>query len=83
MIPLLNTFLKERGLKLSAEKTKITHIDEGFDFLGFNIRKYKGKLLIKPVKKSIVRFLREVKEIFDSDKALRQSDLITLLNVKV
>jgi len=46
-------FLKTRGLELSLEKTKITHIDEGFNFLGFNIRKYKGKLLIKPSKESI------------------------------
>lgn len=83
VIPLLNGFLKERGLKLSEEKTKITHIDDGFNFLGFNIRKYKGKLLIKPAKESITRFLREVKVIFDSNKALRQSDLITLLNVKI
>ena len=41
-------FLTERGLSLSTEKTHITHIDDGFDFLGFNVRKYSGKLLIKP-----------------------------------
>ena len=38
--PLVVDFLKERGLTLSEEKTKITHIDDGFDFLGYNIRKY-------------------------------------------
>jgi RNA-directed DNA polymerase len=48
--PVIEKFLKERGLTLSEEKTRITHIDEGFDFLGFNIRKYKGKLLTKPSK---------------------------------
>jgi len=42
--PLIEEFLKERGLVLSQEKTKITHIDEGFNFLGFNIRKYEGKV---------------------------------------
>jgi RNA-directed DNA polymerase len=47
--PLVINFIKERGLELSEEKTLITHIDNGFDFLGFNIRKYNGKLLIKPV----------------------------------
>ena len=36
--------MKERGLTLSAEKTHITHIDDGFDFLGQNVRKYNGKL---------------------------------------
>ena len=46
--PLVMEFLRERGLELSPEKTKIVHIDEGFDFLGFNLRKYKGKILIKP-----------------------------------
>ena len=52
VLPIVNNFLKERGLELSQEKTKITFIDEGFDFLGFNLRKYKGKLLIKPGKKA-------------------------------
>ena len=46
--PAVSEFLQARGLTLSEEKTKITHIDEGFDFLGFNVRKYKGTLLIKP-----------------------------------
>ena len=51
--PAVSEFLQVRGLTLSEEKTKITHIDEGFDFLGFNIRKYKGTLLIKPSKKNV------------------------------
>lgn len=46
--PEVERFLAERGLTLSEEKTKISHIDEGFNFLGFNARKYGGKLLIKP-----------------------------------
>lgn len=50
--PLVVDFLQERGLTLSEEKTKITHIDDGFDFLGYNIRKYKGVLLIKPSKRA-------------------------------
>ncbi|WP_085984860.1 hypothetical protein [Methanosarcina acetivorans] len=44
---LLKTFLKERGLELSDDKTLITNITEGFDFLGWNFRKYRDKLLIK------------------------------------
>ncbi len=43
---IIQEFLAERGLELSMEKTVITHIDEGFDFLGYNFRKYTGKLLI-------------------------------------
>ncbi len=40
--PIITEFLKERGLTLSEEKTRATHIDDGFDFLGFNFKKYKG-----------------------------------------
>lgn len=47
VLPVIINFLKERGLELSLEKTKITNIQEGFDFLGFNLRKYKEKLLRK------------------------------------
>jgi RNA-directed DNA polymerase len=42
VLPLIEDFFKERGLTLSKEKTKITHIEDGFDFLGQNVRKYKG-----------------------------------------
>lgn len=49
--PAIEVFLQERGLSLSEEKTRITHIEQGFDFLGQNVRKYKNKLLIKPSKK--------------------------------
>lgn len=56
--PMIEAFLNERGLRLSPEKTKITHIDEGFDFLGQNIRRYNGLLLVKPSKKNTLAFLR-------------------------
>jgi RNA-directed DNA polymerase len=46
--PLVEQFLTQRGLTLSADKTCITHIDQGFDFLGQNLRKYDGKPLVKP-----------------------------------
>ena len=50
--PLVEQFLKDRGLTLSADKTRITHINKGFDFLGQNLRKYDGKPLVKPSKKN-------------------------------
>lgn len=59
--PIVEQFMMERGLELSAEKTVITHIEDGFDFLGQTIRKFGGKLLIKPSKKSIKSFLRTVR----------------------
>ena len=67
ILPLIHTFLQSRGLTLSSEKTVITHIDKGFDFLGKNIRKYKGKLLIKPSKKSIKALLDKVRHIINTE----------------
>lgn len=78
--PIIEDFLKERGLELSQEKTRITHIDEGFDFLGKNIRKYKGKLLIKPSKENFKAITKKIREIIASHKTVEQSCLIRLLN---
>ena len=51
-------WLAPRGLALNEDKTKIVHLGEGFDFLGFNVRRYRRKLLIKP-SKAAIRRLRE------------------------
>ena len=80
VLPTVTAFLKERGLELSMEKTKITHINEGFDFLGFNIRKYKSKLLIKPGEKGIKAFLEKIEKIVDNAKRKKTEDLIMKLN---
>ena len=78
---ILTAFLKERGLALSEEKTLITHISEGFDFLGFNVRKHNGTLLIKPSKKSQKRFTDKLHEVvLTKSKALSQQELIEKLN---
>jgi RNA-directed DNA polymerase len=81
--PIIVNFLKERGLTLSEEKTSITHIDEGFDFLGFNIRKYQGKLLIKPTKEGIKSFLSKIRQVIKTNKTAKASDLIGQLNLKI
>jgi RNA-directed DNA polymerase len=78
--PWVESFLVERGLTLSAEKTRIVHVDDGFDFLGWNFRKYAGKLLIKPSKKNAQAFYRKAKEVISSHKTVRQDKLILLLN---
>ena len=77
---MIRRFLKERGLELSEKKTLITHIDDGFDFLGWNFRKYKGKLLIKPSKKSIDKVTQTISDIIKNAKAWTQGDLIDTLN---
>lgn len=78
--PWIEVFLAQRGLRLSPEKTKVVHIDEGFDFLGWNFRKYKGKLLIKPSKKNAQAFYRKVREIFKTHISVKQEGLIAKLN---
>jgi len=76
----LEAFLAERGLTLSPEKTKIVHIEDGFDFLGFNVRTYDGKLLIKPSKDAQLRVRRKVRDIIRENKTVAQRHLIGLLN---
>ncbi len=79
-IPLIEEFLRPRGLELSQEKTRITHIEEGYDFLGQNIRKYKGKLLIKPSKKSVKTFLGKIREVVKKNQQAKTGNLIATLN---
>ena len=86
------TFLHEKtGLELSDKKTSITHISDGFDFLGFNIRKYTekspkskyhriGKLLIKPQKEKVLKVERKIQETLDNNKTAKQSSIINMLN---
>lgn len=78
--PWVEQFLAVRGLRLSPEKTQIVHIDQGFNFLGWSFRKYKGKLLIKPSKNNAQALYRKVKEAISNNKTTRQENLIRLLN---
>jgi RNA-directed DNA polymerase len=78
--PLVEQFMRERGLELSQEKTTITPIEDGFDFLGQNVRKYHGKLLIKPAKKAVKAFLQRVRKIVKDNKQTTAGDLIGKLN---
>ena len=77
---IIRNFLAIRGLELSPEKTVITHINDGFDFLGWNFRKYKGKLLIKPSQKSIKSITQKLKTIVSKAKSWTQDKLIKTLN---
>jgi RNA-directed DNA polymerase len=78
--PWVVAFLQERGLQLAPEKTRIVTIDEGFDFLGWNFRKYSETLLIKPSKKNAEASYCKVKEAISSHKTVTQEKLIRLLN---
>lgn len=94
-----NHLAETTGLTLSKEKTKITHIKQGFNFLGFNFRKYKPKgksqspikkskksdyaLLIRPEKEKVKNLLRNVKEVLDKNKSATQNAVIQILNPKL
>jgi RNA-directed DNA polymerase len=78
--PAVIQFLAERGLKLSEEKTVITHITEGFNFLGQNVRKYGQKLLIKPTRRNVRSVLEKAKERFHNGHGHTAEDLIRKLN---
>lgn len=83
----LQRFLSLRGLQLSEEKTRIVHLMEGFDFLGYNVRHYatphtrKGwKLLIQPAQRSVMAFREKLRHIFRQLHGSNAKCLIKVLN---
>ena len=81
--PLVADFMSERGLTLSEEKTVITNIHDGFDFLGFNIRKFGNEILTKPTKKAEKRFMENIRKVTKGHKGCKQESLIRMLNAKI
>jgi RNA-directed DNA polymerase len=85
--PLVEQFLRERGLQLSAEKTVTTHIEQGFDFLGQTVRKYqrgkRTKFFITPSKKNIKTFLAKVRKYIKESRDLTAGELIAELNPQI
>ncbi len=82
--PLIEQFLRERGLELSPTKTVITHVETGFDFLGQNVRRYPdGKRRIKPSKKNVKAFLDGVRRTIKAALGSTAADLIRQLNPKI
>jgi RNA-directed DNA polymerase len=82
--PLVAQFLSARGLELSHEKTTITHLERGFDFLGQRVRRYRcGKVLLKPCKRSIHTFLTKIQNTIDDSGSLTAGQLIERLNQQI
>lgn len=81
--PAIESFLKKRALSLSQDKTKITNISKGFNFLGANIRKYNDKLIIQPSKDSVITFLKDIRKTIKSNQTAKTDNLIHLLNQKI
>jgi RNA-directed DNA polymerase len=92
-LPKINSFLLERGLKLDLDKTRIFSIEEGFDFLGFNFRKYPNKhrakgtkkniFLVKPSPINVKTFIRKLIIIIKKYKSWSVYDLVLKLNQKL
>jgi RNA-directed DNA polymerase len=85
IIPKINAFLEPRGVALSAQKTKVTHIAQGFDFLGQSVRKFErrgqlGKIQITPSQSSLAAIKAKVKDICKASGGLTQAQLIDKLN---
>jgi RNA-directed DNA polymerase len=77
---LIQQWMSERGLSLNTEKTFITSMEDGFDFLGFNHRHYSGKLLIKPSKKKVLDFCKTIGEVIKGLNGANQEMVIRKLN---
>jgi RNA-directed DNA polymerase len=78
--PAIVQFLQARGLRLSEEKTVITHITDGFHFLGQQVRKYGQKLLIKPSRPSVRAVLDKARQCFAACRGQTAAVLIRRLN---
>jgi len=83
VMPAIRAFLGERGLHLSQEKTHITHIREGIDFLGFTLRRFKDKLVIRPAKAKVSDFLQRLKRVVKMIRFKKAADIIPILNRKL
>jgi len=79
-VPKIEAFLKERGLEMHPEKTRIVHKAEGFDFLGFHVQDRKGKLLITPQKEKVKALLTKVRTWLKEHKQVSPETVIRVLN---
>ncbi len=76
VVPVIKAFLIERGLVLSEEKTHITRIDDGFDFLSQNVRKFGNKMKITPAKEAVKRCCNK---LADTIKAYRGNSTVEMI----
>lgn len=81
--PKVERFLAERGLELSAEKTRLSHIDQGFNFLGFHFRKYRETLLIQPEDGKTRAVLEKVRGVLKQYRGIPFHALLGKLNAVI
>ena len=78
--PAIDRFLSQRGLNLSGEKTRITRIEDGFDFLGQHLRKYGDKFIVTPSKSSIKGIVFKTRKIIKSHLGSKTVEMLRVLN---
>ena len=78
--PVVEGFLSERGLELSPEKTKVTHITDGFTFLGQTFRKHGRVLHITPSKEGVHALMQKVGHLIRKHVSVPMPALIKKLN---
>jgi len=78
--PNIEEWLRVRGLALHLEKTKIVHINTGFNFLAFSIKRYGGKCLIKPQKEKVLAFLQRIRQWLSTHRQAPAEEVIKHLN---
>jgi len=76
----LADWLAPRGLTFNEDKTSIVTLNDGFDFLGFNVRRYHGKLLIKPSKAAIRRIRQRLRTEIRSLRGAPTVEVLARLN---
>jgi RNA-directed DNA polymerase len=79
--PAIEAFLADRGLELSKEKAVISHIRDGFTFLGQTFRKHGSILHVTPSKEGVLSLVRKVGDMIRQHRSAPMEGLITKLNV--
>jgi RNA-directed DNA polymerase len=78
--PKIEIWLKQRGLQLNEEKTRIVSVLDGFDFLGFHIQHFQGKCLTKPQKAKVLAFVAKLKEWLHTHPSITPEVVIRRIN---
>jgi len=78
--PALTAFLQQRGLELSEQKTVISPLQQGFDFLGHTVRKYGDKLLMTPAKGKVQILRDKISRLIQAALGHTQEELLRQLN---
>ena len=83
IIPTIEGWLAVRGLELNKDKTSISHVGEGVNFLGFRIRQFKGRCYIFPQKEKILAFLADIRAWLRANTSAKPEAVILTLNARL